>query len=122
MASAPASRAARISRSVRRYVSDGEFPGRRTEKSAARTCAADRSASEKTATVEIPRSRQDRIMRQAISPRFATRSLRIIGWSSHSEYAETVADTFDGSVVRDGQTNPQHRAGVAGVDDPVVEQ
>src|SRR6516165_2764462 len=43
--------------------------------SAKRGCSACRSASEKTATVLTPSSRQARMMRTAISPRFATRTL-----------------------------------------------
>src|SRR5262245_15434179 len=38
------------------------------------TWSASRSASEKTATVRMPRSRQARITRTAISPRLATRT------------------------------------------------
>src|SRR5690606_39066309 len=40
-----------------------------------RTCGASRSASEYTATVPMPRRRQVRITRHAISPRFAIRIL-----------------------------------------------
>src|SRR5512134_3721445 len=46
-------------------------------RSAERTCSAARSASEYTATVSMPRSRQVRITRTAISPRLATRTRRI---------------------------------------------
>src|SRR5262249_27711005 len=45
--------------------------------SAMSTCSASRSASENTATEAIPCSRQARITRTAISPRFATRTLLI---------------------------------------------
>src|SRR5260221_247932 len=45
--------------------------------SAAKRCAASRSASEKTATEAIPISRSVRKTRIAISPRFATRTLRM---------------------------------------------
>src|SRR5215467_7069159 len=42
------------------------------------TCSASRSASENTATDAMPCSRQARITRTAISPRFATRTLAIL--------------------------------------------
>src|SRR5271168_4548296 len=45
-----------------------------TDSSAIRTCSAFLSAVEKTATVEMPNSRQARIIRIAIVPRFATSS------------------------------------------------
>src|SRR5687768_14296833 len=45
-----------------------------TSSSAKRTCSDSRSASEYTATVWIPSSRQARITRSAISPRFAIRT------------------------------------------------
>src|SRR3989442_5010663 len=44
-----------------------------TASSARRTCSDSRSASEKTATVSIPSSRAARMIRNAISPRLATR-------------------------------------------------
>src|SRR5207247_7576342 len=44
--------------------------------SARRTWSASRSASLYTDTADIPRSRQARMTRTAISPRFATRTLR----------------------------------------------
>src|SRR3981081_3023347 len=44
--------------------------------SARRTCSASRSASLYTATAAMPRSRQARMTRTAISPRLATRTLR----------------------------------------------
>ncbi len=77
-ASAPAASAAATRRSPRRYVSPGAYPGRRTAVSASRTCRAPASASEYTATVEMPSSRQVRKIRQAISPRLATSSAVII--------------------------------------------
>src|SRR5438552_113255 len=46
-----------------------------------RTCRAFASASEKTATGAIPRSRQARITRTAISPRLAIRIFLNIDWS-----------------------------------------
>ena len=46
-----------------------------TASSAKRTCSELRSASEYTATVEIPSSLHAQITRRAISPRFATRIL-----------------------------------------------
>src|SRR6267142_6453807 len=47
-----------------------------TDSSASRTCRLSRSASLNTATVAILSSRHARITRSAISPRFATRTLR----------------------------------------------
>src|SRR5882762_5025707 len=47
-----------------------------TDSSARRTCRLSRSASLNTATVAISSSRQARMTRSAISPRFATRTLR----------------------------------------------
>src|SRR6185436_2728107 len=47
--------------------------------SAMSTCRASRSASEYTATVAMPCSRHSRMTRVAISPRFATRTLRRAG-------------------------------------------
>src|SRR5580700_6931148 len=67
-----------------------------------------------------------RMMRRAISPRLATRSLVITGtpWrpddaASHPEHA-VAACPVDGVVVDDRQAQAQNRAGVAGIDDPVV--
>ncbi len=50
-----------------------------TARSASWTKAASASASENTATVSMPRSRQVRMMRRAISPRLATSSRSIMG-------------------------------------------
>src|SRR5688572_21668786 len=74
MASAPARRAASITRSPRRYdLAAG--PGPSTNASSAKaTCKASRSASEYTATASIPSSRSVRMTRTAISPRLATRT------------------------------------------------
>src|ERR1700694_5381028 len=59
-------------RSITRYdCADGAGPIS-TDSSASRTNAAERSASLCTATVRIPRSRQPRMIRRAISPRLAT--------------------------------------------------
>ncbi len=55
---------------------DSRSRARRQASSASSTCGAPRSASEKTATVRIPSSRQARRTRRAISPRFAMRILR----------------------------------------------
>src|SRR5512138_3342457 len=74
MASAPHLRAMSMSLSARRYDSrEGAGPSKYAS-SAYRTCNALRSASEYTATVSIPSSRQARMMRTAISPRLATRT------------------------------------------------
>src|SRR5829696_449839 len=48
-----------------------------TARSARRTASMSRSASEYTCTVSMPRSRHERLMRTAISPRFAIRIRRI---------------------------------------------
>src|SRR5688572_29971703 len=56
-----------------RYVSAADVPPRSTASSAMRTCIASRSGSENTAMDVTPRSRHARMMRQAISPRFAIR-------------------------------------------------
>src|SRR5690606_23657423 len=57
--------------SPRRYDSCGVGPPIAYPSSASRTCCASASAEENTATVDIPIRRQDRITRQAISPRLA---------------------------------------------------
>src|SRR5438445_7954008 len=46
-----------------------------TARSASRTCGQSASASEYTATARMPRVRQARMMRRAISPRLAIRTL-----------------------------------------------
>src|SRR5215468_3931113 len=51
-----------------------------TTSSAKRTCKASRSASECTATVLMPSSRQAQMTRQAISPRLAIRTFLNIRW------------------------------------------
>ena len=48
--------------------------------SAAAACRAVRSASEQTATVSMPRARQVRMIRTAISPRLAIRTRRNIAY------------------------------------------
>ena len=78
-ASAPERRAASRSRSARRYVSAGASPGRRTATSASPTYGSPASASLWTATVAMPRLRQVRKTREAISARLATSSVRIMG-------------------------------------------
>ena len=50
-----------------------------TATSARETCGAPRSASENTATLRMPSSRQARITRTAISPRFAMSKVENIG-------------------------------------------
>ena len=50
---------------------------RRTATSASRTCRASTSASEYTATERMPSWRNVRITRHAISPRFATSTVRM---------------------------------------------
>jgi hypothetical protein len=72
---APVRFAASISFSATRYDSRAGAGPIPTAWSESRTWSAARSASEKTATGEIPRSRQARAIRTAISPRFAISSL-----------------------------------------------
>src|SRR5437763_2412117 len=95
--------------------------------SASPTKTASRSASVKTAAVAMPISRAVRKIRRAISPRLATSSLVIAGRltvascrASHPEDAEALR-SGDLVGVGGGQGDAQHGAGVAGVDDPVVE-
>src|SRR5581483_8069311 len=103
-------------------------PGPRSESrssacpsSASPTKTAPRSASVKTATVPIPMARAVRKIRRAISPRLATSSLVILlRLMSHPEDAEAIG-AGDGVGMGGGEGDPEHRAGVAGVDDPVVE-
>ena len=77
-ASAPARRAAVTTASMRRYDVAGVAPPSATALSASRTNIASASGSLYTATVSIPIARQVRMMRHAISPRFAMRSLRMV--------------------------------------------
>src|SRR5947208_8487747 len=60
-------------RGILRYESRASAGPMQTSSSANRTCSDSRSASEYTATVCTPSSRQARITRSAISPRFAIR-------------------------------------------------
>src|SRR3954470_3116454 len=73
MASAPAISAAAMMRGMLRYDSRAGAGPMHTSSSANRTCSDSRSASEYTATVWMPSSRQARITRSAISPRLAIR-------------------------------------------------
>src|SRR5262245_56779549 len=102
---------------MRRYDSAGAAPPIGTARSASRTKGASQAASEYTATVETPISRQVRWMRRAISPRFAIRSLRIA--ASHPEHAELAGARDDVRVDR-RERHAQRRPAVAGVDDAVV--
>src|SRR6185295_15609039 len=123
MASAPESRAASTIASPRRYDSDGEAPPRGTASSASTTKGSFRSGSEKTATVAIPISRQVRKTRRAISPRFATRTLRIVftrrSSRSHAEHAEARA-ARDLGRVHGGESEAENGTAVPGVDDAGV--
>ena len=71
MASAPVTSAAEIKAGMLRYESRLGGGPIHTASSAKRTCKLSRSAVEKTATVLMPISLQVRMMRNAISPRFA---------------------------------------------------
>src|SRR3954451_21956746 len=110
---------------MRRQVAAGAEPGRRTARSASARCGLSASASEYTATVPMPRSRQVRKTRRAISPRLATRTRVITGPPSHPEDAEAGVspagpDTLDLAVGHGRQAEAEHGAGVAGVDHAVV--
>src|SRR3954470_17548462 len=59
---------------MRRYESRAGAGPMQTSSSAKRTCSDSRSASEYTATVAIPSSRQARMTRSAISPRLAIKT------------------------------------------------
>src|SRR5262249_55110754 len=62
--------------SIARYDSRLGGGPMRTASSASATCGASASASEKTATLEMPMARSVRKTRRAISPRLATRTFR----------------------------------------------
>src|SRR5262245_24714708 len=76
MASAPVTSAVEIRRAMWLYDWDGAAGPMHTDSSASRTCRLSRSASLNTATVAIRSSRQARMMRRAISPRFAISTFR----------------------------------------------
>src|SRR4051794_11469526 len=61
-------------RGILRYESRAGAGPMQTSSSAKRTCSDSRSASEYTATVSTPSSRQARMTRSAISPRLAIRT------------------------------------------------
>src|ERR1700739_956236 len=67
----------------------------------------------------MPIARAVRMIRQAISPRLAIRRLWII--ALHPEHAERWA-FGDGGVEAGGEAEPQHVAGLDGIDDAVVPQ
>src|SRR6185437_2999423 len=95
----------------------------RTASSASRTCRAEESASEYTAIVRMPMRRAVRKMRQAISPRLATRRLRIIfivvlPSPLHAEEAE--ARLFLRRVVHRGKRETENAARLERIDHPVV--
>src|SRR5581483_5331543 len=119
MASAPVSTAALISLAIFKYEARGDDSPRYTAWSARRVCKAVRSASEYTATVEIPISRHERMMRTAISPRLATRT-RISQKELHSEHAKAAADRR--RAQNDRKRQRQHAAGLGGVQDSIVPQ
>src|SRR4051812_29701752 len=87
----------------------------RTASSQARTWSAAASASENTATVGTPSTRQVRAMRTAISPRLAMSSFM----ASHAKHA-VAARAADLRRRHRREREPQHVARVAGIDDPVV--
>jgi len=82
MASESVTSAAEMMRATCRYESAGAGGPIQTASSAKRTWRASRSASEYTATVEMPNSLQARITRRASSPRLAIRiflNIRTLG-------------------------------------------
>src|SRR5262249_24221351 len=81
----------------------------RTASSAARTNGACRSASEYTATVPMPIARPVRITRRAISPRLATRILRIVGMRSHPKDTVGVGSLHHVAIGR-AERDAQHGA------------
>src|ERR1700739_687186 len=89
-----------------------------TASSANRTCSELRSASEYTATVEIPSSLHAQITRSAISPRFATRIFRNIPrrglFLPAGPDAEQRLPIFNALSLPD--ENPQHSAADVGLD------
>src|SRR5262245_21502042 len=131
MASAPVRRAASTIASIRRYDSAEVAPPSATASSASRANGDLRSGSEKTATVEMPSSRQVRNTRRAISPRLATRTFRIVFTRGPGAFAPmTRLHPEDAEARRarnlrgvdGGEGESEHGAGVAGVHDPVVPQ
>src|SRR5262245_19677151 len=92
-----------------------------TASSASVTCSASRSASENTATVRSPSRLAVRMIRQAISPRLATRSLwnRRASKTSHPEDAEA-GGLGRRRVHAGGERQAEHGAGVGWIDDAVV--
>ena len=89
MASAFVRRAAAMTLSMSRYDIEGSDGPRCTATSASATNGASTSASEYTATVRMPISTHERKTRRAISPRLATRTVRIMdSISSHPKDAE----------------------------------
>src|SRR3954454_3151905 len=84
-----------------------------TASSAKRTWSAPASASECTATVAIPSSRQARITRMAISPRFAIRTFLNKGLRRLADHEELLA-VLDALAVLD--QNFRDRAGELGFD------
>ena len=70
-----------------------------TASSANRTCRAFRSASEYTATVRTPSSRHARMMRSAISPRFAMRTFWNIGTAGSDDTEEGLPELHGLSIL-----------------------
>src|SRR6185437_7487760 len=95
----------------------------RIASSASRTCRAEASASEYTAMVRMPMRRAVRKMRHAISPRLATRRLRIIFAvamvrPSHAEEAE--ARLFLRRVAHGGERESQNPPRFERIDHAIV--
>src|ERR1700688_4574517 len=74
-----------------------------TDSPMARTCIASRSATECTVATAMPRLRQVRAIRQAISPRLAMSSLRNTIRALHPQYAELrrLERTTSGQIERE---------------------
>src|SRR3979490_879666 len=94
-----------------------------TASSASRTWRAPASASENTAMVRSPKRRAVRKMRQAISPRLATRRLSITAPSAlalHPEHAKVCR--LLRRVAHRRERQPQHAPRFDGVDHAIVPQ
>src|SRR6478672_5960901 len=100
MASAPVISAAAMIRGILRYESRAGAGPMQTSSSAKRTCSDSRSASEYTATVSTPSSRQARMTRSAISPRLAIRTFLNMERSGARRRAVSDEDFLDHLVRR----------------------
>src|SRR5690606_30951990 len=97
IACAPVVRAAAITASMSRYDSTAGAGPMRTLRSASSTCGAEASASLYTATLRMPSARSVRMMRRAISPRFATSTVgKSVGPGDRVEPATAAEEVIEG--------------------------